>query len=269
MFEILQYDFMVRALIAGLLIAVIAPTIGAFLVFRRYSYMADTLGHVSLLGVVLATLTGLPPIVGALSVSILFSFGIEILRQNKKFFGESILSLFLSGSLALALVLSSFQKGFSGQFMNFLFGSITTVQTSDIWIIGILGFVILFSILLLYQKFFLITLDEELAAAEGLHVLLYNFIMIFLSALAVALSLRIVGVLLIGALMVVPVMAAAQWGKSFVKTIFLSIIFSLLSTIFGLTTSFYFETPSGATIVLFTLLFFLLSLVFSHSKNKK
>lgn len=266
MFEIFQYDFMVRAFEAGLIVALIAPAIGAFLVFRRYSYMADTLGHVSLLGVVLGVLTGLPPLVGALVVSVLFSFGIDTLRQNKKLFGESVLSLFLSGSLALALVIASFLKGFSRDFNSFLFGSITTVTPEDIWVIGILGIVILASIAILYKKFFLITLDEELAAAEGLHVRLYNLIMIFLSALTVALSLRIVGVLLIGALMVVPVMAATQFGKSFLKTILFAMSISLLSTILGLFFSYYFNTPSGAMIVLFAIVFFMFSLVFSRKR---
>ncbi len=264
MLEIFQYSFLIRAFEAGLIVAIIAPMIGAFLVFRRYSYMADTLGHVSLLGVVLGVLTGLPPLVGALVVSVLFSFGIDTLRQNKKLFGESVLSLFLSGSLALALVLASFLKGFSRDFNSFLFGSITTVTQQDIWVIGILGVVILMAICILYQKFFLITLDEELAQAEGLKVRLYNLIMIFLSALTVALSLRIVGVLLIGALMVVPVMAATQFGKSFVKTIFIAILFSVLSTILGLFGSYYLNTPSGAMIVLFSIVFFLFSLFFSR-----
>ncbi len=266
MFEIFQYDFMIRAFEAGLIVALIAPAIGSFLVFRRYSYMADTLGHVSLLGVVLGILTGLPPLVGALLVSIVFSFGIDTLRQNKKLFAESVLSLFLSGSLALALVLASFIKGFSKDFNSFLFGSITTVTSQDIWLIGILGIVILAAIAILYQKFFLITLDEELAAAEGLKVRLYNLIMIFLSALTVALSLRIVGVLLIGALMVVPVMAAGQFGKSFVKTILIAIVFSVLSTILGLFGSYYLDTPSGAMIVLISIVFFLFSLLFSGKK---
>lgn len=266
MFEIFQYDFMVRAFEAGLIVALIAPAIGAFLVFRRYSYMADTLGHVSLLGVVLGVLTGLPPLVGALVVSVLFSFGIDTLRQNKKLFGESVLSLFLSGSLALALVIASFLKGFSRDFNSFLFGSITTVTPQDIWVIAILGIVILLSIAILYKKFFLVTLDEELAAAEGLHVRLYNLIMIFLSALTVALSLRIVGVLLISALMVVPVMAATQFGKSFLKTILFAISISLLSTVLGLFFSYHFNTPSGAMIVLFAIVFFMFSLVFSRKR---
>ncbi len=267
MLEIFQYDFMIRAFEAGLIVAVIAPAIGAFLVFRRYSYMADTLGHVSLLGVVLGVLTGFPPIVGALIVSVVFSFGIDTLRQNKKLFGESVLSLFLSGSLALALVLASFLKGFSRDFMSFLFGSITTVTSQDIWVIGLVGIIILLAIMMMYQKFFLITLDEELAAAEGIKVRVYNLIMIFLSALTVALSLRIVGVLLIGALMVVPVMAATQFGKSFVKTIMIAILFSVLSTLIGLVGSYYLNTPSGAMIVLISIVFFLFSLIFSGKRG--
>jgi zinc transport system permease protein len=265
--SLFQYDFMIRALVAGFVISLIAPAIGSFLVFRRYSYLADTLGHVSLLGVVLGVLFGVSPIIGALVTSLIFSFGIDSLRQSKKYFSESILSLFMSGSLALALILSSFLKGFSRDFMSFLFGSITTVTSLEIWIISFLGLFLLLSIVFLYRKFFLITLDEDLAEAEGLNIRLYNFILIFLSALTVSISLRIVGVLLIGALMVIPVMTALRFGFGFLKTILLSIFFSCIATLLGLFLSVAFATPSGPMIVVVSLVFFLFSLLAFLKEN--
>ena len=128
MLEIFQYDFMIRAFVAGVTIALLAPMIGMFLVVRRYSYLADTLAHVSLVGVALGVLTGINPIITAMGVAIAASLGIENLRENKRLFGESILALFLSGSLALAVVLMSLSKGFQGDLFSYLFGSITTVS---------------------------------------------------------------------------------------------------------------------------------------------
>lgn len=260
MFDFFHYEFLQRAFAAGIITAIIAPTVGSFLVFRRYSYMADTLGHVSLLGVALGIITGISPIVGAVLVSIVAAWGIDTLRQKEKIYGESVLSLFLSGSLALALVLMSFSREFARNITSFLFGSITTVTRMDLWVMAILAIVILSVTALFYRKFFLITLDEELAEAEGVKVRLYNFILILLCALTVAISMRVVGVLLIGALMVIPVITALQFQFGFFKSILASIIFSLLSAIIGLFLSYTLDAPSGGVIVLVALFFFLLAL---------
>lgn len=255
--EIFQFDFMIRAFIAGSIIACIAPLIGNFLVVRRYSLMADTLAHVALAGVAIGLLTRTQPIITALICSVIAAIGIERLRGGHKIFGESVLAIFLSGSLAIAAVLLSLANGFTVNLFSLLFGSISTVSVNDLKIIISLGIVVLVSIILFYKEFFFISFDEELAAANGLRVQGFNTFLVVLAAVTVALSMRIVGVLLIGALMVIPVITAMQLARSFKQTAVISIFFSFLSVIIGLFTSYYLDLASGGTIVVVALVFFI------------
>src|SRR6185437_5824932 len=132
MINLLQYGFMIRAFEVGILIGAIAPLIGIFLVLRRYSLIADTLSHVSLAGVAIGLLTGINPLFTALGAAVISSVAIERLRLSQRVYGESALSIFLSGSLALAIVLISLAHGFSVDLFNYLFGSIVTVKQSDV-----------------------------------------------------------------------------------------------------------------------------------------
>lgn len=261
MFEIFQYDFMIRAFLGGLIIAMIAPLIGSFLVVRGYSLMADTLAHVSLAGVAVGLLTKTYPVVTAMGASILAVILMELLRQKKQVTGESLLALFLSGSLAIAVVIVSIAKGFNVNFFGYLFGNITTVSQNDLILMGSLGLLIFLIIILFFKEFYLAAFDEELAQASGLPVRKLNLIQMFLAAIMVSLSIRVVGVLLIGALMVIPVLTSMALGKSFRQTMFFAVIFSIVSVLVGLTFSYYFDLASGGTIVLVALtMFFLVSL---------
>jgi zinc transport system permease protein len=265
-FEIFRYDFMVRAFAAGLIIAVIAPLIGIFLVIRRYSLMADTLAHVSLVGVAIGLLTNNDPIITATATSVISAVGIERIRLQGKIFGESVLALFLSASLAVASVLISMAKGYSVNIISYLFGSITTVGASELLYIAILGIVVMVTLLLIFKELFYISFDEKLAQANGMKTKVYNLVLIVMTALTVTLSMRIVGVLLIGALMVIPVITAMQYGKSFKKTVWMAVGFSLLSVVSGLYISYWMDLASGGTIVVVALGFFLLSLLINRGK---
>ncbi len=265
MFEIFQYDFMIRAFIAGTVIAILAPTIGIFLVAKRYSLLADTLAHVSLVGIVLGVLFGFNPVFGALIVSGVAAFGMEKLRATKKIFSESILALFLSGSLALALVMLGIMRGINVNIFSYLFGSISTVSPENLLIIVVFGTLIIMLAFFLFKKFFAAAYDEDLAKASGLPVSLLNTSLMIMAAITVSLGTQVVGTLLVGALMVIPVMTAAQFKKSFSKTAFLSILFSLISVLSGLFASFYLNIPSGGAIVLIALLFFGLSLFLNRN----
>lgn len=263
--EIFQYEFMRRALVAGLVMAIIAPLIGQFLVVRRYALMADTLAHVSLVGVALGLLLNTQPILTALVTTVIASMGIEKLRSAKKISGESLLALFLSGSLAIAIVLISAVKGFKVDLFSFLFGSITTVSSNDLILALFLAIILILVIGIFYRQLFLISFDEDLAKVDGLKTKTLNNLLVILTAIAVSIGIRVVGVLLIGALMVIPVITAIQFGKSFLKTLLIAISISLFSTIAGLVLSYYFDLASGGTIVLISLVFFLFTLAW----NKK
>ena len=259
--EMFQFDFIVRAFEAGILLSIIAPLIGVFLVVRRYSLLADALSHVSLMGVAIGFLLKLNPVLTALFVSASAAIGIERLRQKHRMFGESVLAVFLSGSLAIAVVLIGVAKGFNVNLLNFLFGSLSTVRESDVMLIGILSLVVIAFCIFFYRQLFLISLDEDLAKVSGVSANTLNIALVILAACTVALAMQMVGVLLVGALMVMPVLAAMQVAKSFFQTFGYALFFSVLSVVTGLFLSYFLDIASGGAIVLVALAFFLLSLV--------
>ncbi len=262
--DIFQYSFIMRGLEAGVIIAIISPLIGVFLVLRRYSLIADTLAHVSLAGVAIGLLLRLNPVLTALGTAVLASLGIERLRNSKKVYGESALALFLSGSLALAVVILSLARGFNANLFNYLFGSIVTVTSNDVYIISALSVTVIFILAFFYKELVYVTFDEEAAKVSGVPVRLVNTVLIILTALTVALAIPIVGVLLIAALIVIPVITALQLKKSFLKTILYAEAISLFSVISGIFTSFYINLSSGGTIVLIMLAIFTTVFAIKH-----
>ncbi len=265
--SLFQYDFIIRGLIAGLIVAIIAPLIGIFLVLRRYSLIADTLSHVSLAGIALGLLFGLNPALTALGATVIAALGIEKLRNSKKLYSDSALALYLSGGLALAIVLLSLAHGFNTSLFNYLFGSIVTVTVTDIYEIAILALIVMATLVAFFKELVFITFDEEAAKVSGLPLRLLNFIFIILAAFTVSLSIPIVGVLLIAALIVIPVVTALQLKKGFISTILYAEIFSVFSVISGMFLSFYFNLSTGGTIVLTMLLIFLLVFSSRHHQH--
>ncbi len=257
--SIFQYEFMVLAFIAGIVTAIVAPTMGIFLVTRRYSFMADTLAHVSLAGVAVGFLTGMQPIITAMIVSTLAAIWVETIRRKKRVLGESALSMFLSGGLALAAVLLSASQGLNVNLHSVLFGSIATVNRTDVILICTLGAVVLATIAFLWKELTCIAFDEELAETGGVQVRAINYIFVILTAVTVSVAMRIVGILLIGALMVIPVTTAMQFERSFRATLWIAIALSLLAVITGLFVAYYVGFSSGGTIVLLSMGFFFLA----------
>jgi zinc transport system permease protein len=255
MLEIFTYGFMVRAFIAGIMIAAIAPAIGTFLVAKRYSLIADTLAHISLAGIAIGLFLNIHPLLGALVMATLAAIAIEQLRR-KGIAGESALAMFLSGGLALAIVLISVNSTGGIDLLSYLFGSITTVQTTDLWITLFLGLLTLTLLLIYYKPLLYVSFDEEAAQVSGLKTNLLNTFLLVLTALTVVISIRVVGVLLIGALMVIPVVTASLIAKSFKQSLLLALVFSVTSVIGGLVTSYYLNLPAGGAIVLLALIFF-------------
>lgn len=251
--ELFTYGFIIRALLAGSIVAIVAPTIGIFLVLRRYSLIADTLSHVSLAGIAIGLLLGIHPLITALISSICASIGIEKLRSYTKVYGDSALAIFLSGSLAVAIVLMGFAKGFTVNINSLLFGSIVTVQINDLILIFLFAIIAIAIISLFYKELIYITFDEEGAIVSGIPTKLINLVFIVACACMVALAIPIVGVLLISALAVIPVVSALQLHKSFIMTIVLAQGMALCSVIVGIYISFYLNTSSGGTVVLVAL----------------
>jgi zinc transport system permease protein len=267
MLDIFQYSFILRGFTAGIIIAAIAPLIGIFLVLKRYSLIADTLSHVSLAGVAIGLLLGINPIVTAILAAMVSSVFIERLRISKKVFGESALALFLSGSLAVAIVLISAVHGFNVDLFNYLFGSIVTVKQSDVMVISVVGILTAILIFVFFKELIFVTFDEEAAQVSGVPVKFINLLLIMLAALTVSIAIPIVGILLISALVVIPVITALQFHVSFKKTLLYAEVISVFSVVSGIFISFYLNLSTGGTIVIISLIIFVLSLFLKSKKQ--
>ncbi len=259
--EILQYDFMVRALIAGLLVAAVMPVLGSFLVAKRYSLIADSLAHSSLAGVGLGLLLSSSPILIAVPITALGAVFLEWLRQKQRISGEVGLAILMSGGLALAIVLASLAQGANSSFDSYLFGSITTTSVGDVMTLAIVSLVILASIVFNYRALLHSAFDEDSAFIAGYKVSGLSYMLAVMTAIMVVLSLRIVGGLLISALLVIPVVAASQLAESFFQTIVWAVIIAFFAVIIGLVAAFYLGIAAGGAIVLAALLMFVISML--------
>jgi len=264
MFEMLSYDFMQRAFIAGLFIATLASISGTFVVLKRYSLMSETLAHSALVGVAVGLVAGYNPLWIAVIVSILSAWLIEYLRSSFSIYSDAVLSIMLSGTLALAVIIVSLGGAFNNSLFSYLFGSILSVSDGDVYTIMIFGSISLAFLLLFSKELYFIAYDEEVAQTSGIKVQFLNFLLVTVVAIIIALSIRVVGSLLIGALMVIPTVAALQYRVGFRNTMLLALFFALFSVIFGMSLSYYFSLPSGATIVLSVIAIFILSLLINR-----
>lgn len=248
--EILQYGFMIRALIAGLLVAVTVPVMGSFLVARRYSLIADSLAHVSLAGVGAGLLLGFAPILVAIPVTVAGALLLEWLRQRKHLSGEVSLAILMSGGLALAVVFTNLAKGVHADFTSYLFGSITTTDRTDLLTLAIAAAVVLAIIIKNYRAFLHIAFDEDSARIAGFRVSLLNYTLAAMTAVIAVLSLRIVGGLLISALLVIPIVTASRFTHSFLHTVLLGAALAVIAVTAGLIIAFYAGIAAGGAIVL-------------------
>ena len=254
--EILQYGFMQRALLAGAIIGTIAPMIGVFLVLRRLSLIADTLSHVALAGVAAGLLLQTYPLAGALVAALVGAVGIERLRMSGRLFGEAALAIFLSGGFAVAVVLISLARGFNVDLFSYLFGAITVVQPRDLWVILVLGLVVFGAVTAFSKELFAITFDEESARVQGVPVDRLNLLLTVLVAVTVVVAMRIVGILLTSALLVIPAVTALRLARSFRTTLVVAVACSLVSVLVGMMVSFYLDIAAGGAIVLTALVLF-------------
>jgi len=254
--EFLQFGFMQRAFAAGAVMAIVCPLIGVFLVPRRLSLIADTLAHVALAGVAIGLLVGASPIVGALIVTVVGALGMERLRSHGALQGDAALAVFLSGGFALAVVLISLARGFNADLFAILFGSILTVSPADVWLISALGAVVVATILLSYRRLFVITLHEDLARTSGVPVTALNLMLTLLTALTTVVAMRMVGVLLVSAMIVIPTLTGFSLGRSFRRATTVAIVAALSAVGIGLTAAYYLSLAAGGAVVLTALLIF-------------
>ncbi|APE21540.1 MULTISPECIES: metal ABC transporter permease [Streptomyces] len=261
--EFLQLAFMQRALLAAVLVGITAPAVGIYLVQRRQALMGDGIGHVAMTGVGLGFLLNSSPVWMATLVAVAGSVAMELIRAYGKTRGDLALALLFYGGMAGGVLLINLSPtGSNANLSSYLFGSLSTVSTEDITAIGILAAFVILVTVGLRRQLFAVSQDEEFARVTGLPVRALNLLIAVTAAVTVTVAMRVVGLLLVSALMVVPVAAAQQLSKSFRATFVLAVVTGITVTLAGTVTSYYQDVPPGATIVLYAIgVFVLLTLL--------
>lgn len=267
--EMLHYDFMIKAFSAAGLISIIAPVLGLFLILRRQALVADTLSHISLSGVALGLLLGLNPTFATLVFVALAALLLEYLRSVYKNYSELSMAFLMSGGMALALVLLNVNPSASGSINQFLFGSIVTVSDQQIMLLLVLTLLVVGLYVFFKRPMYVLTFDEETAQVQGLPVRLMSQAFMVLTGLAIALMMPVVGALLVSAILIFPAAIAMRLTNGFTRVILWATGIALVGMFSGLTVSYHYDTPPGATIVLIYLGIFFLSLLVQQLKKTK
>ena len=249
--EALSYGFMQKALIAGIAVGLICSFMGTFLVLRRYSLFGDGIAHVAFGGISVGLFLGVFPLWTAFIVSIFGGLGLQKLRQSTKISGDSAVAVVLVSGLAVGVILVSSSGGFSVDLFSFLFGSILLISQEDTIMILALSAGIIATLTILQKQFLHLTFNEEQAKLSGMRTTLLNYAFVVLASITVVTSMRLVGILLISALIVIPNITAMQFGKGFKKTVFISMSISVISVVSGILLSYSLNVaPSGTIVVI-------------------
>lgn len=264
--SILQYDFLQNAFLSGIIIGVIAPLLGVFIVVRRLSLIADALSHVTLAGIAgslylsqsVAAFATLNPIYLGIISAVGGSVLIERLRRLYKHFEELAIPIIMSAGLGMSAIFISLAQGFSTDLFSYLFGSVSAVSRQDLWIVLGIAILVFAFIFIFYKELFVLSFDEDYAKASGLPAKTIHLLFMVVTALVIAASMRIVGILLVSSLITLPVAASIRIAKGFKQTIFFAILFGELAVIIGLVTAFYLNLAPGGTIVVTSILILLL-----------
>ncbi len=253
-------DFFTRALIAGIGVAIVAGPLGCFIVWRRLAYFGDTLAHAALLGVALALLLEMNYTLAVFLVSAAVSLSLVLLKHRVSLSGDSLLGLMAHSTLALGLVVLAFMTWVRIDLMGFLFGDILAVSKFDIAVIYVGGALVLAGLAAIWRPLFAATVNPELAAAEGMNPERANIIFMLLMAGVIAIAMKIVGVLLITALLIIPTAAARRFATGPEQMALLAAVLGSVSVTGGLYGSLAWDTPSGPSIVVAAAILFLLSM---------
>jgi|TARA_B100000768_G_C11168579_1_gene327658 zinc transport system permease protein len=259
--------FIIRAIIAGVGIAIIAGAIGCFVVWRKMAYFGDSLAHSALLGVALGLVMGISTNLGTIIICSIFAVVLIWLQQKKILATDTLLGILAHSALSVGMVtLSLLEK--SIDLHSYLFGDILAVTSAEIYFILFGGFFVLIFLYFNWSSFVLMTIDEKLARAEGINIVFYQLLIMLLMTVVVAVSFKIVGLLLITSLLIIPAAAARQLAKSPEKMAAISSLLAVLSVTIGIYSSLFLDTPSGPSIVVASTIIFVTISIFSFLIKK-
>ncbi|MBN3522351.1 metal ABC transporter permease [Paenibacillus apiarius] len=259
--DIISSEFFQRALIGGLLIGVTGPLMGMFLVLRRLSMIGDTLAHVTIAGVALGFLLGVYPLAMGIVFALLGAIAIEKLRKAYKTYAELSIAVIMSGGVALASLFFTLGMSFNANVTNYLFGSIYTLNSTDLTVVGAVTAIVIIFMLVFFKEMFMLTFDEDAAAVNGLPVRWLNIAVTVLTALVISAAIKIVGALLVSALLTIPVATSLLVAKGFKQAVMTSVLVAEFAVVAGLLTAGIWNLAPGATIVLLLIAVLILTLV--------
>jgi zinc transport system permease protein len=248
--------FILRGLLAGIAVALVTGTVGCFVIWRRMSYFGDSLAHASLLGVALGVLIGIGANAGIVFTSLLFGFLLLWLQQSKDLPTDTLLGVLSHFALSISIIIISLNK-IKIDLHSFLFGDILTVTSNDLWWMYLGGIIVLILVFLNWSSLILVTIDEDLAKAEGINPLFVNLLLTTILTIVVAISVKIIGILLITSMLIIPAAASKRLVNSPESMALLATVFGILSVILGIFLSVEIDTPSGPTIVVVSSFLFL------------
>lgn len=266
--DLLSHGFIQRALIAGSFIAVLCSTLGVFLVLRRLSLIGDGLAHVTFGSVALGLFLRVYPLYVAVPLVMLSSLGILRLVDKARVYGDAAIGIVSSVGVAGGILLASAAGGFNVDLFSYLFGNILAVSRAEVIASVIFSVALICAVLLFYHEFFAVTFDEESARASGIRVERVNSLLVLLTAVTVVLAMRVVGIMLISALLILPPVTALQMARGFKATLAISVLVGLLSVVTGITVSFMVNLPTGGTIVFVNFFFFVAALVYKAARHR-
>ena len=260
--ELLKYSFVQRAFLAGSFVALSCSFLGIFLVIRKMSLLGDGLAHVSFGAIAIGLYTGIYPFYFALPIVIIASILVLKISEKAKIYGDAAIGIVSASGISLGVIFASKSNGFNADLFSYLFGNILSIGKLELVLSILLSMIVLATVFLLYHQLFSATFDEEYAKTTGVRTELINVILTVLSAITVLLSVKVVGVMLVSALLILPAVSALQVAKKFQIAILASGLFSVFSVIAGITFSLLLNFPPGATIVLVSIFIFILALIY-------
>ena len=267
--SMLSYDFMIRAIIVGSLVSLCSTLLGTSLVLKRYSMIGDGLSHVGFAALAIAYALQLAPMSVSIPVCVIAAFFLLQLEENSKIKGDAATALLCSGALAVGVMTISLTTGMNTDVCNYMFGSILAISPSDMRLSVILSVVVLFLYIFFYPRIFAVTFDENFAKASGTNTRFYNMVLALLTSITIVLGMRMMGTLLISSLIVFPSITAMRVCKNFLGTIIPASILSLFGFFVGMTLSFLYRIPTGASIVVIDIVLFFLFCGIEAIRNRK
>lgn len=259
--ELFSYGFIIRAFIAGSLIALCAALLGVILVLKRYSMIGDGLSHVGFGTMAIAMAFNFAPLAVSIPICVLAAFLLLRVSSSSNIKGDAAIALISSSSLAIGILVTSLTSGLNTDVTSFMFGSILAISKADLIVSVILAVVVVSLFIIFYNKIFLVTFDENFATASGIKANLYNGLIAVLTALTIVIGMRLMGAMMISSLIVFPALSAMRIFRSFFKVIICAVIISLVCFIVGIISSFVWSTPAGASIIVANLIAFVICMV--------